>query len=114
MRCSSEHLSDDPLTRPDCPVPEHKRGGGNEIYRQTLWGRDANPRAQTTLVDPRTAPSFLVVSTVYRRGRMGSTRLLLEHSEKLLDRTEAGPLAYPDDTDSDKTIPEHLESIGRT
>lgn len=114
VRCSSEHLSDDTLTRADCPVPEHKRDGGNEIYRPVLWERDANPRAKTTLVDPRTAPSFSMVSKIYRRGRKGSTQLLLEHFEKLLDRTEAGPPAYPDDADSDKTIPGHFESIGRT
>jgi hypothetical protein len=114
VQCSSGHLLDDILTRSDCPVPEHRRDGGSEIYRTALCERDANPRAKTTLVDPKTAPSFSVVSKIYRRGRKGSTRLLLEHFEKLLDRTEAGPPAYPDDADSDKTIPGHLESISRT
>lgn len=44
---------------------------------------------------------------------MGSMRLLLEHFEKLLDHTEVGPPAHPDDADSDKTILGRLESTGR-
>lgn len=111
---SSVRLSGGILTLSHCSVSEHKWDEGNGICRLTLGGTDANPRAQTTLVGPRTAPSFFEVSKIYCPGRMGSTQLLPEHSEKLLNRTEADRLAYPDGTHSDRTSPGHLEPISRT